>query len=146
MDEEPKSTLTLHKECYVGIVPPDEVDGLVHDLRGLDLHGDAIDVFLGNDDDRTYREVAPHRIDESSWKSFVRHTLGFDQVEVERTYVRALHDREPVIRACVPEDQESLRGDVEQAFMSHGGRYVHYFGQWSFVEVASDAERVDDAD
>ena len=141
MSEDPKSTLTLHKECYVGIVPPDQVDGLVDELRGLDVQEDAIDVFLGDAEDRAYREVSPHRIDESGWKALVRNVLGFDQVEVERAYLRALQDGEPVIRACVPEEDESLRADVEKALLGHDGRFIHYFGQWSFVEVASDAER-----
>ena len=145
MTDDPKSTLTLHKECYVGVVPPDRVDGLVGALHELDIADDAIDVFLGGEGGRDYREVSPHRIDESGWKSLVRNVLGFDQVEVERTYVKALRDGEPVIRACVPEDEESLRADVEEALLAHGGSFIHYFGQWSFVEVASDAERVDRA-
>ena len=146
MTDDPKSTLTLHKECYVGVVPPDQVDGLVDALHRLDIGDDALDVFLGGEDAGTYREVSPHRIDRSGWKSLVRNVLGFDQVEAERAYLQALRDGEPVIRACVPEDDEELRAEVEEALLEHGGRFIHYFGQWSFVEVASDAERVDRAD
>lgn len=145
MTEDPESTFTLHMECYVGIVPSRKLDDLVDELRSLEVEDKAIDAFCGDATQEEYRALSPHRIDESGWKWLVRQVLGFDQVEVERDYLRALESGAPVIRVRVPEDDASTRADVEEALLEHDARFIHYFGRWSFVEVASDAERVDRA-
>lgn len=56
----------------------------------------------------------------------------------------ALEAGQAVIRVFVPEDDDENRAKVERTLLDHGARFIHYFGKWSYLEVAEDADRADD--
>lgn len=141
MTSEPEGTLTLHKHCYVAIVPSAEVDAMLRDVRELGISRNAIDAFCDSDADANFAELSPQRFEANSLQTLVRRVLGLDQVEVEERYVEALRAGHPVVRIHVPEADEDTRGEVERVLLDHGGRYIHYFGEWSYAEVAAAAER-----
>lgn len=134
-------TLTLHKECYLAVVPADRLEGLTARLRQIGLDDAAVDAFCQAGAEGDWEELSLERIDSGAIRSAVRRVFGFDQVEVERTYVEALEEGRPVLPACVPEEDEGTRAEVEEAFLEHDAHYVHYFGRWRYVEVAQAAER-----
>lgn len=136
------SALSVHRESYVAVVSPDDVGGLVRDLHDLGLESGAIDVF--EDADAESAELVPERVESGSLTGFVRRVFGFDQVEVERGYVKALEAGDSVLRVRVPEDDDETRAAVERALLRHDARFIHYFGKWSYVEIASDADRAGD--
>ena len=141
MAQDPEGVLTLHKECYVGIVPRAEVDALVRDLEGADLKSGAIDAFYGRDSDIQAERLSPKRVEDTKLESLVRRVFGFDQVKVEEAYVKALESGEPVVRVCVPEDDHDTRAVVERAMLDHDAEYIHWFGPWSFEEVVEGSPR-----
>jgi hypothetical protein len=141
MTPEPDGTLTLHKHCYVAIVPSGDVDAMLRDLRELGISQDAIDAFCDSEADANFEALSPQRFETNSLQTLVRRVLGLDQVEVEQEYVEALRAGEPVVRVHVPEKDHDTRGEVERTLLAHGGRYIHYFGEWSYAEVAAAADR-----
>lgn len=75
----------------------------------------------------------------------VRRRFGLHQVEAEQKYVDALRSGEPVVRGCVPEENEAARSEVEKLLLERKCRHIHDFGQWRSVTVASDADRAREA-
>ena len=141
MAQDPEGVLTLHKECYVGIVPRSEVDALVRDLDEAELASDAIDAFCGRDSDLHAERLSPERVEDTQLESVVRRIFGFGQVKVEEAYLKALEAGEPVVRVCVPEEDHDTRAAVERAMLDHDAEYIHWFGQWSFEEVIEGTPR-----
>lgn len=149
-----RTGLSAHRERYVAVVSPDDIDGLIRDLDDVGIAGNAIDVFDDvldesvelapeTEHDKSAKNSVENSV-ENSVKNIVRRIFGFDQVEVERIYVEALEAGQAVVRVHVPEDDDETRAQVEEALLDHGGRFIHYFGKWSYVEVAEDADRADD--
>lgn len=112
----------------------DEVKAVKAALADAGVNDEQIEVLLF--DAETDELVQP---EDGGFTKRFRQLFAADAVEVEEHYVEAVRKGYPVVVVHVQKEDDAHLKRVRKLLLDHEGKFVHYFGQWSFENISRES-------
>ena len=124
--------LTYPTHRVSGAVPAGEVEAAREALVAAGFAADRIDVLVGDEDARRFRDLAEAT---GVWGSVRRFALSLGRdLDLAREAEAELESGDALVEVTVHDEAEKHR--VRDILLQHGGHFITYFGNWTIETLA----------
>lgn len=115
-----------------GAVPAAEVEAVREALIAAGFSADHMEVLLGEEDARRFRELAASP---GVWGSVRRFAMSLGRdLELARDAEAELDSGDALVEVAVHDQRE--KHQVRDILLRHGGHFITYFGSWTIETLA----------